>query len=139
MQTLNSYSKLGINSKVILITLTSIILINLKILSCIESENAPILFPDDSRQPDDINTKDETQTYRKCETGSCYSPKVCFTYLDEVDVDVCSSADGTKGVCCSPDDKLLEAKYDGILKKFLKKKKKLISCLLQLKYKYPLI
>jgi len=124
MQTLNSYSKLGINSKVILITLTSIILINLKILSCIESENAPILFPDDSRQPDDISTKDETQTYRKCETGSCYSPKVCFTYLDEVDVDVCSSADGTKGVCCSTDDKLLEAKYDGILRKFLKKKRK---------------
>jgi hypothetical protein len=120
MQTLNSYSKLGIGFKVILIALTSII--NLKILSCIESENAPIIFPDDSQQPN-INTKNETQTYRKCETGSCYSPNVCFTYLEEADVGVCSSADGTKGVCCSPDDKLLEAKNDGILIKFLKKRK----------------
>lgn len=134
MQTLNSYSKLGISFKVILIALTSII--NLKILSCIESQNAPIIFPDDSPQPN-ISTKNAAQTYRECETGSCYSPNVCFIYLDEADVGMCSSADGTKGVCCSPDAKVLEAKNDGILRKFFKKKK-LISCFIAVEIRIPI-
>lgn len=75
-----------------------------------DSNETPIIFPDDSEQP---NTNPVVNNPVKCKPKDCHTPNVCYLYLnDETPVGQCLKPDGTKGVCCEPDVKIIGKDFE---------------------------
>ena len=75
-------------------------------------DRARIIFPDDSGQPNDNPLPVDARPV-KCRAKDCHPPNVCYLYLvDEAPVGQCTRSDGTKGVCCEPDVKIIGKDFE---------------------------
>lgn len=94
-----------------------VLLLLLPISHC-QSDGAPIIFPDDSGQPNEKPTAvDRTGlSGGQCQPKDCHAANFCFLhFIDETQIGQCVRPDGSNGVCCAPDVKIVGQDFEGKL------------------------
>ena len=92
-----------------------VLVLTIRLYYC-QSNGAPVIFPDDSGQPNENPVpKDRTGIIEpKCKPKDCHAANFCFLHVvDETQIGQCVRPDGSNGVCCAPDVKIIGKDFEG--------------------------